>query len=77
MTKKELLNASLLEDKKKRLMNILGAVCSGFNFRTMPGNTQLARDIRFMSKMYDKGGRWDKGTKHAMSSMFDKIFKSK
>lgn len=71
------IKTNTLESKKKRLLTALNAVIGGYNFRTISGNSQLARDVRFMAKMYDKGGRFKDGADHALSSLFDKIFENK
>jgi hypothetical protein len=37
---------------------------------------QLQRDLAFMNKKYEEGGKWEEGKKHAIKELFKKIFKT-
>ncbi len=36
---------------------------------------QLERDLDFMNKKYEEGGRWQAGKLHAQKALFKRIFK--
>jgi len=67
-SKKEVIE--IPDEKIDRYIKAVGV----FGSRYYGDDKQLIKDLKFMDKMYDKGGRWTEGKNHAMKELFKKIF---